>query len=1682
MKKSVYLKIILSVILLTCIFTFAVSCSMEKKEEVTAKSIEILTLHDGAYYIGDDVDLSEVTFRVHYTDKSTKDFTLDDTMLSDADSGKFFIAGTHTVSILCEGTEGHFQINVIDVAKEGKFLAKFYSLGGTEVSSIADTKVKAFPKPEREGYTFDGWYTDIRYVQIAGVNTVEYMGSKVREPYELSANTSFYAKWIDDRICTVTFVDSDNTVLNYKKENETDEDVPMIVQIHYGEKINIDNYIYPIDKVEGKTFVGWEVINGNPDRVTADIKVRAKFTIDRCTIRIEYENNSGKIIAVESVYDYGEEIYIGAYRKPTREGYISNWVVYENYSETYEKLPENQIVVLTEPYVKVCANFQIIVYNINIMNGKTVQTKNNLKSGNIELDKAYDGFTAEWDGDFDFADYTQEPNISAPAVLYDENGISGYNGQWCFVVTDKSGNQIWYNTSGHIWNDEKCIFEPQEWQENEGENNWTLYNADGEYIAKVENKILSHIKGEVNVRAKYIKKTYDVNLYRFVGEMQIKLATFKVRYLSDFDLYDSAFYNPGTAVDTASYEFTTDWNGGALIEKSKLPEYDPTIVRTPSELVPDPDRFAIEQFYLIENTDHVIKSFASAYYVTNVFGDTNAEEDDWSITWFTDAKCTNMVDFARKVEVEENETPLPKVVEVGDNVNLYCVDTDNRQYEVAFRYAFSFEDDGTGNFVGYSGYKSEFHKENEVLIPPTVPNITYTIPSSEVLLTYEFEGWFLTPFDSYLKSGYRGEQQSSFLSRKKSVTYYAHYYCTQGVTIKIYDVTQSATYLTSGFTDSEGRKYSGATYVPGEPEDTSYSYTVAEDTITYKLEKGDIFDLDSMVYKGIKLNDNSTISGQTYFDNQKRYDFYREHYVGLGGIKQYLINDRKFDISTLKQLNRALNAILEDNLNALDTVYSHNYVYETEEYEFYLKYFGRVGLQQDGNYATVLINEQLLNDLRCIYDAIVGKIGNYNEAQISTLFAKLGNYEEFITHYLTVINELYEADFSKNQTGLSGITRFEDKTFGEKFDTENMSWKDVISMLEFITEEYITFLENEGIYFEKYSKEVEMPMYKTSYRDINDAFGYNIDKYEEKYSFSGWFTDVAYTKPVQLDLNPLKFIAENDITLYAKWTDVTKGTEGLVYEEVLVNDGATEFNAYVLVDFANSDEYTSNYPQSGIGTEYYYITKNDTGAIPASISTPQYPIDIKLQIPASIEKYLDKTLEAKAYYEAGDWLEYYKNFMVYDKSLYTYVPANSVFNERTTYYVKETYPVIGVQSDALVRYAKYIVSVEIPLNIYFIEEGAFRNCPVNIYSRKLAKESEVAENYVIIDSDFTISDSVVIYQNEAMPYVEVKGKYSDKLYKGTQPNTLIGYAVNYSINDENYTGVEKVTYDGIDYTKFNIPESIERIGDYAFGYSRNLKWLNGIEKIKSIGNYAFIGGAVLSGIGESVDKFTIYNDLVSIGKSAFRSCINVSDITVLDGSKLSFVGKEAFLESDWYMKKSAKGVIVLDFIDENDKETGILIDFSSVASYQGFDSDEAGDLIKYNENGDVDVNGIYNGIKTEFATVLYKVNSSSRTARVLITFDVKLITEYAFYEKEVETIVVKSVAKIGDNSFGNANKLVTIEIQNISPDGKTTLFEDVFYGRDENSKVRIKFTNATVYNGVINESWTQYSDVIELIY
>ena len=1677
--KRTFLSKSLLFIISVCICLFFASCSSGTDVEVKPVGIEILTQHEGSYYLGDDVDLSEITFNVKYSDKSKKEFVLDDTMISSVDKEKFFKAGEYTITINCEGITGHFQINVVDVAKEGKYLAKFYTLGGSSVASLATTEVRAFPETEREGYAFDGWYTDIRYVRIAGEDTIEYMGDRVKEPYELTKNTNFYAKWIDNRICTVTFLDSDNSVLNFKKENENDADVPMVVKIHYGEKINVDDYVYPIDEIPGKTFIGWNVLNGNTDRVTTNINVRANFKIDQCTIRIEYENNSGNIISVENTYNYGEAIYIGNYRKPTKEGYESTWVVYKNYSDEYEKLPENQTVVLTEEYTKVCAYFKIITYKINIYNGKEKQTEENLKSGEIELADPYNDFYAEWDSNFDFADYTQEPNIGEPAVLYDAMGNAGYNGQWCLVVPDKNGNMVWYNMSGHIWNQEKCIFEPQVWENNEGENNWTLRNAEGEYIAKVENKILSHIKGEVTVRAKYIKKVYDVTVFRYVGEMQIKLATFKVRYMADFDLYDPYFYNPGTAVSVAEYNFASDYNGGELIEKSQKEIYNPTLRREKTEANPDPDRKAIEQLYLLENTNHLVKKYSEAYYLTNEIISENADEDDWEIKWYSDAKRTALIDFAHKIKVAENETPVPSTVEVRGNINLYCSDIDNRKYEVSFVYGFSFEyNDGSGNVgFGYSNYRSSFLKESESVVPPTIPNITFVVPLSSVQLTYEFEGWFLTPYDVYLKTGSRGEQQTNFITRKSSVVYYAHYKCSQAVTIKIYDVTQSAAFITTTSVDEYGRKYSG----PDDDSDTSYSYTVADDTISYKLNKGDLFDVETMVYKGIKLADNSIISGQNYYNNQKRYEFYLNHYVSEAGLKKYLI-DNGLDKDNLVKHRAVLKAILDDFDNVLKTVYNHDYTYTESEYEFYFMHFAKADLAEDDTYYGIKLTENIFNDFPDIYNAVKSKteVKDYDIPSIIEIVNKIDSYKNFISHYLSIMKDLYNDNFDKNQTGFKGLTRFSDNTISEKINASYMSWKEIFEIAVFVMDEYINFFDAESEYITKYSSPVEMPMYKTSYNDLNKAYEYDIENNEEKYSFSGWFEDSSYTKPIQYDFSDFRFIANSDITIYAKWTDVTKGTEGLVYEEVIANDGTNTFPAYVLTDFANSDEFSSKYPQTGNKAEYYYITRNDTGKAPSLIASTDNPIDISLQIPASIDKYIDKTEQARS--EKSDWINNYKKYLVYTKSLYTYTPALAQFNENETYYVKETYPVIGIKSDAMVNYAKYIVSVEIPLNIYFIEEGAFRNCPIELFIRKKAKGTEVAENYVIVDSDATKTESVVIYQKTDLrdKYVSVTGRASGEIVNPLPENTLIAYAVNYyAIEGSSYTGISTITEDNKTYSVYELPAGITSIAGFAFNYSRNLRKIKGTENVTRIGEFAFIGSPELTTYGAEDGKITIYTPLSRIEKEAFRSCTKITDINVKNGSNLVFVGDKTFFETGWYMKESAKGIVVLSFTDAESFNTGILVDFTSIASYQGYDKESDGTPVKYNANGAKDLNGIYNGVKSEYGTVLYSESGTNRSAIVILDFRVKLIAEKAFYEDDIEKLVIANVKYIGDEAFGKAAKLSIIEIRQVSDYGATELGANVFAGRNESSKITFKFPDSTVKNGVTaHESWNDYSQII----
>ena len=89
MKKRIPLKLLIS-LMAVCIAISIVACD-QAEEETVLESLTLVTTHNGAYVLGENINLSEITFSANYSDDTSKTVTLNDTMLSEEDSNKFFM-------------------------------------------------------------------------------------------------------------------------------------------------------------------------------------------------------------------------------------------------------------------------------------------------------------------------------------------------------------------------------------------------------------------------------------------------------------------------------------------------------------------------------------------------------------------------------------------------------------------------------------------------------------------------------------------------------------------------------------------------------------------------------------------------------------------------------------------------------------------------------------------------------------------------------------------------------------------------------------------------------------------------------------------------------------------------------------------------------------------------------------------------------------------------------------------------------------------------------------------------------------------------------------------------------------------------------------------------------------------------------------------------------------------------------------------------------------------------------------------------------------------------------------------------------------------------------------------------------------------------------------------------------
>ena len=154
---------------------------------------------------------------------------------------------------------------------------------GTPVAAVTTSRIEKQPQTTREGYTFEGWYTDKNFTE------------KVAFPYEVTAEQTLYAKWTQNIPAGITFtVDADGVLTGAEglTESGMTVEIPSVVngiavreigQDVFKDNKNIAVLIIP-DTVER---LGYRVCSGctalREVRLSSSLRVISDEAFDGCS-------------------------------------------------------------------------------------------------------------------------------------------------------------------------------------------------------------------------------------------------------------------------------------------------------------------------------------------------------------------------------------------------------------------------------------------------------------------------------------------------------------------------------------------------------------------------------------------------------------------------------------------------------------------------------------------------------------------------------------------------------------------------------------------------------------------------------------------------------------------------------------------------------------------------------------------------------------------------------------------------------------------------------------------------------------------------------------------------------------------------------------------------------------------------------------------------------------------------------------------------------------------------------------------------------------------------------------------------------------------------------------------------------------------------------------------------------
>jgi M6 family metalloprotease-like protein/uncharacterized repeat protein (TIGR02543 family) len=184
----------------------------------------------------------------------------------------------------------------------------------TGIGVVFNTPYGTLPTPNRNGYSFDGWWTGDN-----GTGTQVTAGTMVTT----AANHTLYAKWTPNSY-TVTFDPENGTV--------TPETMGVTFGAAYG--------TLPTPVRTGYTFAGWWTSdNGTGNRVTAttlvaataDLRLYARWTVS--TYTVTFDSEGGRMSTTSKSVAFGGTY--GALPTPARTGYVfAGWWTGDNGTDT----------------------------------------------------------------------------------------------------------------------------------------------------------------------------------------------------------------------------------------------------------------------------------------------------------------------------------------------------------------------------------------------------------------------------------------------------------------------------------------------------------------------------------------------------------------------------------------------------------------------------------------------------------------------------------------------------------------------------------------------------------------------------------------------------------------------------------------------------------------------------------------------------------------------------------------------------------------------------------------------------------------------------------------------------------------------------------------------------------------------------------------------------------------------------------------------------------------------------------------------------------------------------------------------------------------------------------------------------------------------------------------------------